>query len=200
MDLIKLQESIGGTDIYLLDQILKRRYSIEDRILDAGCGKGRNLKWFYKNNYAIYGVDQNKENIDYVKQKFNKKSPYFSVQNLEELNYEDASFNHIICNAVLHFAKDTTHFLAMFSELVRVVKSNGTIFIRTATIEGIKDKTELISEGVYKLPDKTTRYLLTKALLNQIQQQFDVELIEPFKYVNVDDLRCMATLVFKKVK
>ena len=200
MDLIKLQESIGGTDIYLLDQILKRRYSIEDCILDAGCGKGRNLKWFYKNNYAIYGVDQDKENIDYVKQKFNKKSQYFSVQNLEELNYEDVSFNHIICNAVLHFAKDTTHFLAMFSELVRVVKSNGTIFIRTATIEGIKDKTELISEGVYKLPDKTTRYLLTKALLNQIQQQFDVELIEPFKYVNVDDLRCMATLVFKKVK
>jgi len=46
MNITTLKEAINGTDIYLLDQILKDRYETGDKILDAGCGKGRNLKWF----------------------------------------------------------------------------------------------------------------------------------------------------------
>ena len=38
-----VQELIGNTDIYLIDQIMKNRYNQQDKILDAGCGNGRNL-------------------------------------------------------------------------------------------------------------------------------------------------------------
>ena len=198
MNLENLKSNIGNIDLYLLDQILKGTYKTTDTILDAGCGKGRNLKWFYQNDFNIYGIDQDPDNIHYVKQKYPNSSGNFTTQTLDNLDYSNSYFNHIICNAVLHFAKDTTHFLTMFSELIRVLKPNGTLFIRVATIEGIQDKVTFISEGVYKLPDQTTRYLLTKDLLNQIQREFKVELIEPFKYVNVQNLRCMATLVLKK--
>ena len=35
---------LGGTDVYLIDQIIKGRYHPSDVLLDAGAGGGRNLQ------------------------------------------------------------------------------------------------------------------------------------------------------------
>ncbi len=198
MDLDTLKNEIEGIDIYLLDQILKGRYQNRDVILDAGCGNGRNLKWFYNNGNTIYGVDLNDKRLDKAKEQFGDQEENFSIQNIKSLNFEDEKFNHIVCNAILHFAESKLDFMAMLKELVRVLKPKGTIFIRTATMESIEDKVIQTSKGVYKLPDKTTRFLLTKDLLYSIQKEFNLELVERFKYVNVDDLRCMATFILQK--
>ena len=40
---VNLQEWFGGIDIYLFDQLLKGRFTPPMRVLDAGCGGGRNL-------------------------------------------------------------------------------------------------------------------------------------------------------------
>lgn len=48
-----LKEHIKDVDIYILEQFLKDRYQPGAKILDAGCGNGRNLKWFYKSGYEI---------------------------------------------------------------------------------------------------------------------------------------------------
>jgi len=198
MNLDNLKSSIGNIDIYLLDQILKGKYKSGDTILDAGCGKGRNLKWFYQNDFTIYGIDAVDKNINTVKEIYPKQQEHFSVQHLDQLNFDDNKFDHIICSAVLHFAKSESHFIKMVSELVRVLKPNGTIFIRMTTIDGIQDKVKLIDKGVYHLPDGTNRFLLTQELLHRIQSEFNIQLIEPYKFVNVSNLRCMTTLVFKK--
>jgi len=86
----------------------------------------------------------------------------------------------------------------MFSELMRVLKSKGSLFIRVASVIGIADKLIPVSEGVYKLPDGTTRFLFTKPLLNKLKELHNFTLLEPVKTVNVNDLRCMTTLVIQK--
>jgi 2-polyprenyl-3-methyl-5-hydroxy-6-metoxy-1,4-benzoquinol methylase len=198
MDLDTLKKEIDGIDIYLLDQILKGCYQNRDVILDAGCGNGRNLKWFYNNYFTIYGIDLNKKRLDKAKDSYSKQRDNFSIQNIKSLNFENEKFDHIICNAILHFAENEQGFLAMLTELLRVLKPNGTIFVRTATIESLEDKVIQISDGVYKLPDKSDRFLLTKDLLQSILKEFNLELVERYKYVNVDDLRCMATFILQK--
>ncbi|MCK5637599.1 MAG: class I SAM-dependent methyltransferase [Flavobacteriaceae bacterium] len=198
MDLDTLKTEIEGIDIYLLDQILKGRYHTKDVILDVGCGNGRNLKWFYNNDYTIYGVDLIAKRLDKAKKQYSKQKEHFSIQNIMDLNFEKEKFDHIICNAILHFANSKQDFILMITELLRVLKPNGTIFIRMATIESITERVVQVSEGVYKLPDKTTRYLLTKELLLDIQTKFNLMLLEKFKYVNVDDLRSMATFILQK--
>ena len=40
---MSLRNELGDIDIYLLDQILRGRIGPGDRVLDAGCGSGRNL-------------------------------------------------------------------------------------------------------------------------------------------------------------
>ncbi len=193
-----INQILGKTDIYLIDQIVKGRYQNSDVILDAGCGQGRNLHWFYNNEFTIYGIDAKEDNIETLKKIYPKGVNNFSVSKIEELNFKDDFFNHIICNAVLHFAKNETHFLKMFSELMRVLKPKGTLFIRVASDIGIRDKINHISNGVYNLPDGTNRYLVSKTLLKKLIETNTFKLLEPLKTVNVNDLRCMTTLVIQK--
>ena len=179
MSIEKLRKDIGGIDIYLLDQILKGRYAKDSVLLDAGCGTGRNLKWFYNNSYVFYGVDASVSSIEAIKEKYPKVSENFSVQSLDALNFDDNTFDHIICNAVLHFAKNTQHFLSMFSELVRVLKSGGTLCIRMTSKESIEKFVKPISDGVYYLPDETNRFLLTDSLLERIISTYNLVFLEP---------------------
>ena len=65
-----IQELLGQTDIYLVDQIMKNRFDLQNNILDAGCGNGRNMHWFLRNDYKIYGITpllvfNNKEHTDF---------------------------------------------------------------------------------------------------------------------------------------
>ena len=52
-----LQAEFGQIDIYVFDQLLRGRIAPGMRILDAGCGGGRNLVYFFRNGYEIFGVD-----------------------------------------------------------------------------------------------------------------------------------------------
>jgi ubiquinone/menaquinone biosynthesis C-methylase UbiE len=194
-----IQTLLGNTDIYLIDQIMKGRYNPTHTILDAGCGSGRNIYWFLQNGFNITGIDINEVAIEELKDKYpDLAAGLFQVCSLENIPFADNHFNHIICNAVLHFATSIAQFNYMLTEMVRVLKPGGSLFIRITTNIGIEDKVELIADGVYKIPDGSTRFLLTRQLLADCMQQNRLSFIEPLKTVNVDDVRCMSTLLLQK--
>ncbi|UMB61225.1 class I SAM-dependent methyltransferase [Lutibacter sp. A80] len=198
MDIALLKENIGGVDIYILDQILKENYQQGAVILDAGCGKGRNLKWFYNAGFKIYGSDNDSSSIQYCKELYSQQKDNFTVASVDEMPYKTAYFNHIICNAVLHFAEDLSHFLKMFQELLRILKPQGTLLIRMASNFGLENQVELISNGVYNLPDGSTRFLLTQTLLDDLFKNTNIKLIEDLKTTIVHQKRSMSTLVIQK--
>lgn len=198
MSIEKLENSIGGVDIYLLDQILKKRYSKDAVILDAGCGEGRNLKWFYKNNIECFGVDSNGSKIEIAKSTYTKQAAHFSIQNLDVLNFKNDTFDHVICNAVLHFAQNTQHFFNMLSELIRVLKPGGSIFIRMTSNIGIEKRIKNVGDGIYYLPDNTNRFLITPDLVQSLLTKFPISFLEPLKTVNVNNMRSMSTMLLQK--
>lgn len=193
-----IQSLLGQTDIYLVDQIMKGRYQPADLILDAGCGSGRNLHWFLQNNYQINGIDASESAIEELKAGFSNFSRFFSVASLEHTPFNDDHFDHIICSAVLHFAINPVHFNFMFAEMVRILKPGGTFFIRMTSDIGIEDKVQPLADGVYLIPDGSTRFLLTRKILAVCMQQYNLSFMEPLKTVNVDDVRCMSTLLLQK--
>ncbi|MBF0235942.1 MAG: methyltransferase domain-containing protein, partial [Desulfamplus sp.] len=118
---------------------------------------------------------------------------------LDNLPYQSEQFDAIICNAVLHFARDDNHFHKMITELWRVLKPQGFLFIRLASSIGIEDKIIPLSNNRYLLPDKSTRYLVTEQDLLTLTDQLGAELLDPIKTTNVQGLRCMSTWVVKKL-
>jgi ubiquinone/menaquinone biosynthesis C-methylase UbiE len=187
-------------DIYLLDQVMKGRYQPHQKILDAGCGGGRNMKWFLQNDFEIYGVDSSQAAIIHLKDvNQSLPSPRLQVAGLEKLPFEENYFDHVICSAVLHFANDVDHFKKMLSEMLRVLSPNGSLFIRMASDIGIEDKVKLISNGNYQIPDGSMRFLLTRPLLGECMSEFNFLFLEPLKTTNVNDQRCMSTLMLQKI-
>ncbi len=194
-----IQEQVGNTDIYLIDQIMKGRYRNDDIVLDAGCGIGRNLHWFLLNQIPCYGIDLDEQAIHQLKM----ARPFlpenqFQISAVENLPFTNRFFNHVISSAVLHFAKGHSQFKKMVSEMIRVLKPGGTLFIRMTSSIGMEDAIEFIGDGVFAIPDGSVRFLLTRALATEIIRDYGLILLEPVKTVNVDDIRCMTTLVLQK--
>jgi 2-polyprenyl-3-methyl-5-hydroxy-6-metoxy-1,4-benzoquinol methylase len=198
MQHLNIHTLLGNTDIYLVDQIMKGRYAEEDIILDAGCGGGRNMQWFMNNDFSIYGIDADVSSINALsKQNPSLPKDRFQVSAVENMNFENNFFNHIICSAVLHFAKNSQHFFSMMEEMLRTLKPGGTLFIRMASDIGIENKVKQISEGKYHIPDGSIRFLLTRSLLSQLLEKYKFSFLEEFKTVNVNDVRCMSTLMLR---
>ncbi|HHB52732.1 MAG TPA: class I SAM-dependent methyltransferase [Saprospiraceae bacterium] len=198
MSFEQLKKTLGKMDIYLLDQILKGRFLPEHRLLDAGCGNGRNLYWFTQNEYHhLYGIDQKASCIDTLKKNPLLDTNHFEVAKLENLSFQTDYFDRIICNAVLHFATSKTHFFEMLSEIFRVLKPGGVVFIRMTSIFGLEGLVKDMGNGNYQIPDGSKRFLLTNQLLKEWQERFPFDWVEPLKTVNVDNIRAMSTLVVK---
>ena len=62
-----LSEQFGSIDIYLFDQLLRENIRPGMRVVDAGCGSGRNLTYLLREGYAWFGVDR-AEGLDHVRE------------------------------------------------------------------------------------------------------------------------------------
>ena len=198
-----IREYFGDIDIYLFDQIQKDRFAPEMKILDAGCGGGRNLIYFLRSGCDVFAVDQNAEAIEQIKYYAKILAPdlppeNFQTSTIEQMPFPDAHFDWIISNAVLHFAENKHQFDAMLKEMWRVLKPNGVFFARLASSIGIEHLIVPTENGRYELPDGSERFLVNEDLLIATTQKLGGNFLEPLKTTNVQNLRCMTTWIIYK--
>ncbi|MEX0883763.1 MAG: class I SAM-dependent methyltransferase [Cyclobacteriaceae bacterium] len=204
MDIKQINHLLGNIDIYLLDQILKDRFDHSMRILDAGCGEGRNTHFFIQEGYQIFGVDIHPMSIQmarmYARTLDRQFDPLrFQVAPVEELPFHSGAFDVLISSAVMHFARDKAHFLSMFSEQMRVLKSGGIFWLRMCSDAGGLFKLGTpTGEGRKLLPDGTERFILNEKLTKALIREFHLNVLEPPKSVVVHGQRAMGTYVFQK--
>ncbi len=194
-----INELFGGIDIYLFDQISKGRFESCRNVLDVGCGKGRNLVYLNNQGVDVFGIDASSQavkNTIYTLKNCNEQN--FKVAEADEIPYETGYFDAVICNAVLHFAKNDDHFEKIINEIWRVLAPNGILFIRLASSIGIENIITALGNNQYKLPDGSVRYLVTEKKLLEMTNNLNAKLLDPIKTTNVQNLRCMTTLVLKK--
>jgi tellurite methyltransferase len=200
---LNLQEWFGGIDIYLFDQLLKGRLNPQMRVLDAGCGSGRNLVYFLKSGYDVSAVDESSGSIAQVAELTAALAPQlpqenFRVESVEKMSFADASFDVVISSAVLHFARDEQQWLAMVSEMWRVLKRGGIFFARLASTIGLEEKIELLDGRRYHLPDGSDRFLVDEEMLRHTTASLGGEWLEPFKTVVVSNMRSMSNWCLRK--
>jgi tellurite methyltransferase len=200
---LNLQEWFGGIDIYLFDQLLKGRMVPGARVLDAGCGSGRNLVYLLKSGFEVCAVDESGGSVAQTRQLATELAPHlpldnFRVEAVERLSFGDAGFDLVISSAVLHFARDEEQWQAMTREMWRVLKPGGIFFARLASTIGIADQIELINGRRYQLPDGSERFLVDEPMLLRETASLGGEFIEPIKTTVVQNMRAMTTWCLRK--
>jgi len=197
-----LRETFGNIDIYLFDQLLKGRYDNAHKVLDVGCGGGRNLFYFLRNGFEVFGVDPDPRAVAAVKELSAALAPAnpldnFAICPAENLPHNDAAFDLVICSAVLHFAKDEQHFDKMLRSIFRVLKQSGYFFARLTSDIGLEAFVKPLGNSRYLLPDGSERFLVNEQTLLKYTGELG-ELYEPIKTTNVQNARCMTTWCVQK--
>ena len=198
-----LQEQFGQIDIYLFDQLLKGRISPGMRILDAGCGAGRNLVYLLREGYEVYAADSDAQSVDSVRSLARMFAPAlpasnFRVEPVERMSFDDTCADVVISNTVLHLARDDAQFESMLLGSWRVLKPGGLFFCRVASTIGMENQFERIHGRRFRSPDGAERYLVDEALLAAIAERLGGELAEPLKTTVVQNQRSMTTWVVRK--
>jgi len=194
-----LQEQFGGIDIYLFDQILRGNISHGMKIFDAGCGSGRNIVYLLREGYEVFGADPDPKAIAAVR----KLVPHipadnFRVESVEANSFPDAFADIVICNAVLHFARDDDHFRSMLRGAWRTLKPGGLFFSRLASTIGGEHLLKHLSGRWYLMADGTERYLVDEPFLMQWTAELGAHLVDPIKTAVVQNLRSMTTWILRK--
>jgi SAM-dependent methyltransferase len=198
-----LREQFGEIDIYLFDQLLRGRIAHGVRVLDAGCGGGRNLVFLLREGYDVFGVDTDAGAIDSVRRMATALAPQLPVDNfrvepIERMTFPDGFADVVLSSAVLHFADGDDQFAAMLGGSWRVLKPGGMLFCRLASSIGIEDRIRAISGRRSRLPDGSERYLVDEAQLLALTHELGGQLMDPIKTTIVQDQRAMTTWVVRK--
>jgi SAM-dependent methyltransferase len=199
----ELRDTFAEIDIYLFDQLLKGRFDTRRRVLDAGCGDGRNLHYLLRAGFDCFGIDEDARSIDQVRRRVAHLAPalaasHFVVGDLAELPWDAASMDAVICSAVLHFSKDAAHFGRMLTELWRVLAPGGLLFARLASNIGLERVLGERAAKRMRLPDGSDRFVVDEPMLLEWTDRLGAQLIDPIKTTNVQGQRCMTTWCLAK--
>jgi len=165
----ELRAQFGDVDIYLFDQLLRGRFDRRRRILDAGCGSGRNLRYFLAAGFDVYAIDEDPAAVSAARKLAASAAPKLPPDNIRQgtlhaLPWADARMDAVICSAVLHFARDRSHFDRMLDEMWRVLARGGMFFARLASSIGIEAHLS-DTTGRMRLPDGSDRFVVDERLL-----------------------------------
>lgn len=154
----------------------------EAKILDVGCGYGRTLEELYKNDYKnLIGIDFSEKLIERGKNLYPKLN--LCVQTTENIDFPDNSVDAVILFAVLTCIIDNSAQKHIISEIKRVLKPGGILYINDFLINSDErnlNRYEIYLKkyntyGVFELPEG--------AILRHHNLNYIKDLVSEFKKI-----------------
>ena len=198
---MSVQDQFGQIDIYVFDQILRGNIAAGMRVLDAGCGYGRNLVYLLREGCEVFALDGDAAGVEHVRQlsaslETGLPEENFQVGLIEKMPFADGFADVVICNSVLHFARDDEQFRAMVDGLWRVLRPGGMLFCRLGSRIGMDFRR--VRGNVFLTGDGSEWYLVDEEMLLGLTEELNGVMVDPLKTTVVQDYRCMTTWVMRK--
>ena len=191
----------GDIDLELLDLILKGHFASVKKILDVGCGEGRNLIYFFQRDFDVYAIDSDPSSVDLVKymaRSFGKDPQKILQRSIFEAHTDIAGMDAIICSRVLHFCEDEEEFLNAWSNITQILKSGGLLYFSSDSMIGFQNHVTKLSDHKYQFIDGSVRFLLSNELLSKMKVSDSFEYLSPVKTIHYADQHAQTILCLKK--
>lgn len=125
----------NSVPVYLtLANLLKQSHRNTAKVLDLGCGTGRNISfvkdYVSKVNFEFFGIDYSASCIEYAKKQYKKYGVRYVQHDGKVLPFKNNFFDYIVSSHVLeHVPQSDTKIY--FSEISRILKRGGIAVIGT---------------------------------------------------------------------
>lgn len=120
---------------------IEKRVDRRGRILDYGCGYGRSLRELDEAGFAnLYGIDYAAGMIGRAAQE--NPFAHYARNSGSEIPFKDGSFDAVLLVAVLTCVPDSDEQARLFSELHRVLKEGGILYVSDLLINSDKRNRE----------------------------------------------------------
>ena len=122
---IQTDEPMENTSVYPLKYALQGISLMRKggKILEAGCGNGRILRWLYEHGYDVVGMDYIPEAIEKINKETNIVAETGDILNM---HYEDEKFSSVMAFGLYHSLPPKLQDRA-FSETKRILEKDGIL-------------------------------------------------------------------------
>jgi len=131
------------------------------KILDIGCGAGRNTEMLSGFGSDVYACDTHKAMVEFTKKrvaKFGKdKTKKIIIASMSSLPYRDRTFDFVVSNGVFHNACSFEELLIAVRESARVLKKHGKLALNIFS-------SKVIDSKIKKLKTKKFAYVTSSGL------------------------------------
>ncbi len=156
--------------------LLPKKDKASIKILDVGCGPGRDVEYLMEEGYDVFGIDFSEEMIKVAKKLV--QDGKFEVADFTKKDFEENSFSGIWCNAtLLHLPREEVK--EIFDKFLKWLEPQGILFVSMLEGEGQR---ELRIKRFYQ--NSLTAYFYQ---LNELIQLLENKGFEIIKYYNEYD-------------
>jgi len=148
-----------------------------NKILELGCGEGRDSIFFAKNRYEIFSLDCSEKAIKSFKENMVKNNVQKLVHPViydisKPLKFDDKTFDIVFAHLSLHYFDDKTT-TSIFNEIYRVLKIGGLLFVKVKSIDDpLYGKGKKVDEDMFELGH--TRHFFSKEYLINKARRFKI--------------------------
>jgi SAM-dependent methyltransferase len=158
-----------------------KRYDVK-RLLELGCGQGRDSIFFASNDLDVYAIDSSKVAIENINQKIKGKNIALHLSHFEarqELPFDssrfDAIYSHMFYN--MRFTNEELKFL--FKESSRVLKNNGLLYFSVRSDKDVfYNKGKKIGGNIYEINGFQIRFFTKIQIKSFLSDYFEIKNIE----------------------
>lgn len=153
---------------------VKAQISSGCKILEMGCGNGRDTRFFANSGNYVSAFDRSSEAINFCKDEHSDVNADFLSGTLSELEYEANSFDVVYSRFVLHsMSKDEE--VTVLQESFNVLKDGGRIFIECRSVgDPLYRKGDILSH-TEKVEGHYRRFIVLDDLIHELERiGFDV--------------------------
>lgn len=176
------------------------------RILDIGCGGGRNTVKMAELGYETFAVDLYKGMVEFTKNNLVKNNLKATIRQakMTSLPFPDNYFDYLVSNGVFHQATTLSEYIKAVNEAARVIRKNGYLYSNIFILnDNIVDNYEIIDPNDYSFitEDKMVTSFLPKKLFFNLMKSSGFVLQETIEEKNIKVTtgnRTVLKAIFKK--
>lgn len=165
-----LKEKYSGTED-LFSPLFLKHLPTGSRVLDIGCGSGRDLAYLKKSGFAVTGADNSKEMLQAAVEKYPELASVLYRSGLPELPQVNGPYDGMLCSALFQHIPDDL--LRDSFRRIRELLSPGGIFLLSFPVRypGIDPQTNRDTHG-------RLFYIRPKEIYSKLIEGFGLKLLE----------------------